>query len=180
MPRSTDKTFLQSRTQLTILWNDDADPARQFFYLTAREQWDLRAYFQFTVKLSDQDAVLHRRAVTHSQPSLPHRAGRALARLERLITNGPEADPTYQRQRRAARRAALVYAKAHDKKPRALSVRAEMQPEPDAKKFAQALIQIARQRLADEHESTAATPLIGSLRTDPRSAGDSSHPNEVA
>lgn len=163
------------------LWENDGSPNhRCFLYLTVREQWDLHTYFQFTVKLSELDAVHHRHAVTDSQPSLPARAGRAFARLERLIEHGPEADPTYQRQRRAARKAALANAKANNKKARVLSVRAGMKSELDANKLAQALIQIARQRLAEANALAAAIPPTDSPRTDPRSAGDSTHPNAAA
>lgn len=49
--------------------------------LSPPEQWTLHSYYEFTKHLSDDQLLAHRAAVSRAQPSLPHRAGKAFAKL---------------------------------------------------------------------------------------------------
>lgn len=157
VPRSSSKHYLHTRARLRTIW--DGETSRSwFFYLTAREQWDLHNYFQFTVDLADRDALCHRQAVTDDNPSLSHQAGKAVARLDRLIAHGPDDDPAYQREREQARKHAHTKAADTGKKPRVLTIRAEMRPDVDYKKIARALLMTARDLQEESDDSTARTP----------------------
>jgi hypothetical protein len=47
--------------------------------ISVRQQWDIHAYFQPSKDLSNIELRQHRRDVTTHDPSLPQRAGKALA-----------------------------------------------------------------------------------------------------
>ena len=49
--------------------------------LSPAEQWMLHSYYEFTKHLTDDQLLAHRAAVSKAQPSLPHRAGKAFAKL---------------------------------------------------------------------------------------------------
>ena len=100
--------------------------------LSPTEQWTLHSYYEFTKHLSDSGLLAHRAAVSRAQPSLPHRAGKALARLrlfsDRLSDHQDKiAAPSYQRVKH--RKGALTK----------LTVFSEVHPEIDVAKLIDAL-----------------------------------------
>lgn len=78
MPRLSIDRYLQLYTALHDAWLSN----RQVFgYLPTQDQYYLHRFFQLSHELTSIELVAHRRQVSAEQPSLPHCAGRALARL---------------------------------------------------------------------------------------------------
>jgi hypothetical protein len=135
MPRLNHNDYTKRHHFLMKAW---LEFPRIYSALSPRQQWDIHAYFQPSKELTDAQLREHRRSISASQPSLPHRAGRAFVVI----------DDTYQRA------AALP-----DRKRSPLSdhpvkdvVRTYpiMKPEPDSKRLAKAFIRLA-QAMYDEH-----------------------------
>jgi hypothetical protein len=103
------------------------------------EQWTLHSYYEFTKHLSDQELLAHRAIVSKTQPSLPHRAGKAFARL-RLFSDRLS---THQDKISAA-----GYQKTKHRKgaPTHLTVFGEVHPEIDVAKMFDALNDYRRSR----------------------------------
>ncbi len=53
-------------------------------YLSSAEQWQLHDFFQPTKGWTDQQLLAHRSQITQERPSLPHQAGRALAKIDEI------------------------------------------------------------------------------------------------
>jgi hypothetical protein len=94
--------------------------------LTPNEQWDLHNFYVVTQEMTDPELRLHRRLMMDVDPSLPQRAGRAYAKLQRgdwsqagtvTVTKG-----------------------------RAITVRSVVKPNPDLKKLAGLLLGIAMEQ----------------------------------
>lgn len=49
--------------------------------LSPSEQWTLHSYYEFTKNFRVSELLAHRALITQAQPSLPQRAGKALAAL---------------------------------------------------------------------------------------------------
>ena len=79
MTRLTNTTYLIQHHQLKSEWFSEGGGA--FALLSPTEQWTLHSYYEFTKSLSDKELCAHRAAVTRAQPSLPQRAGKAIAHL---------------------------------------------------------------------------------------------------
>lgn len=60
-----------------------------FTILSPTEQLHLHAFFAFTKRPTPVELGAHRAAVTAAEPSLPHRAGKAFARLRPFLTLPP-------------------------------------------------------------------------------------------
>lgn len=107
--------------------------------LSPTEQWALHSYYEFTKHMTDTELLTHRAAVSRTQPSLPHRAGKAFARL-RLFSDRLSghrdmiSSPGYQR------------AKHRKGAPTKLTVFSEVHPEIDVAKMIDALNDYRRSR----------------------------------
>lgn len=107
--------------------------------LSPTEQWALHSYYEFTKRLTDDQLLAHRAAVSRAQPSLPHRAGKAFARLrlfsDRLSSHRDKiSTPGYQK------------AKHRKGAPTRLTVLSEVHPEIDVAKMIDALNDYRRSR----------------------------------
>lgn len=83
MPRLTNKQFLQ---QHDLLAHAHRDEPLIFGSVSTTEQWALHDFFAPAHDLSSEELLAHRRTITEEQPSLPHRAGRALAHVRANFT----------------------------------------------------------------------------------------------
>lgn len=99
-----------------------------FSLLAPNEQWDLHNFYLVTQEMTVTELQLHRQVVKSIDPSLPQRAGRAYAKLER---------GDWKR---------IDYAVTP--KGRAITIRSVVKPRPDYAKYAKTLIEfvIAQQR----------------------------------
>ncbi len=88
--------------------------------LSPTEQWTLHSYYEFTKHLTDTESLAHRAAITRTDPSLPHRAGKAFSRLrlfaDRLSNHRDKiAVPDYQKtkHRKGASTRLTVFSEVH-------------------------------------------------------------------
>jgi hypothetical protein len=113
---------------LREVWLDDRS---RFGGLTVNQEWDLHAYYVPSKELTDGELLQHRSAVTNERPSLPSKASKPyqalMAGTAHAVSYGP------------------VITKAKLKGYR-LVVRGVARPEPDFKKVAQALLELAREQ----------------------------------
>jgi hypothetical protein len=104
----------------------------------------LHAYFVPTKDLSNNELLAHRRVISIEQPSLPQRAGRALAHVKRNF------DMAYQRANgdRKVFRQTLSHLSPGDavviKRGRQVRAVAIGRPEPDYKLMAKVLLDVVR------------------------------------
>jgi hypothetical protein len=141
MPRLTPKQYLKAHDQLRRFWlhNDMV-----FGALSSAEQYQIHDYFQPSKDLSDLELLAHRDRITKERPSLPHQAGRALAKLR------DAAAVLSVRRLRMAK--APAGAKVRRQGNRHLTVRAVVKPEPDMQKLARALVMLAEHRVKHRRE----------------------------
>jgi hypothetical protein len=78
MPRLTDTDYLEAHYYLKEAWK--AHQGVAFGLLLWHEQRALHDYFLLSKRMSDKALLDHRQLITKSHSSLPHRAGKALAR----------------------------------------------------------------------------------------------------
>ena len=135
MPRVTFSQYLGRRQLLVVeYWENDA---WAFTELEPHEQWELYEYFQ-PHKHPTEAELRQYLASIPADSSLPQRAGRAFKRIE-LTLKIPAA------QRAEARRQPGV-------KGAPVKIKPLVQPEPDFRKIARALIQLARYQLEQEKD----------------------------
>lgn len=137
MTRLTNTTYLTQHHQLKTEWFSESGGA--FIMLSPSEQWALHGYYEFTKRLSDDQLLVHRAAVSKAQPSLPHRAGKAFTRLrlftDRLSSHRDKISaPGYQQ------------AKHRKGAPTHLTVFSEVHPKIDVAKLIDALNDYRRQQ----------------------------------
>jgi hypothetical protein len=118
MPRLTNQRYLAIHDALRIFWLDHRST---YGCLTSRQQHALHIFFRPAEALSDEDLVAHRTAITSRYPSLPHRAGRAVAALTRATSTGS------------------THSAARSDGDRTVTVRAIAKPIPDYKTVARTL-----------------------------------------
>ena len=87
MPRLTNQSYLFQHHQLRHQFL--SIEKNNFFLLTANEQWDLFSYFFPHEQGSDELLLEHRATMTAFDRSLPHRAGRAYAKLQAIDQRMP-------------------------------------------------------------------------------------------
>jgi hypothetical protein len=80
MPRITPITYISRHHQLKQLWSEYP---RWFSYLTPNDQMALHTYYLLTLDKTDEELLTHHSNVKIGDSTLPQRAGRAYARLER-------------------------------------------------------------------------------------------------
>lgn len=141
MPRLTHSTYLAQRDVLRELWV--RSEGRAFAVLLPLEQWDLHEFFAIRVALSDEGLREQRKLATTHDLSLPQRAGRALKNLNERLA----ADAVRLEAERAAEASAPTPAKRKYRKNanRTIRVRSVVHPQPDAAKFARALLDLAKE-----------------------------------
>jgi len=101
--------------------------------LSPVEQWALHSYYEFTKSMTDKELLAHRAVVSKAQPSLPHRAGKAIAKLE-TFTKRLEAyrtGPHTSTQKKGV--------------PYKIRVLSQLNPDIDPKLMAKILIEMARE-----------------------------------
>jgi hypothetical protein len=123
MTRLTHSTYSDRRECLREAW---IHSQRTFFVLTAKEQWDLHNFYVVTQEMTSPELRLHRRLVKQVDPSLPQRAGRAYAKLER---------GDWKR---------IDYAVTP--KGRAITIRTLVKPKPDLERYARTILAYVRRR----------------------------------
>ena len=136
MPRLTQHMYTARRNELREAWFSD-NP--RWVSLTVREQRLLHDYFAPSLDFSTSDLRTYRREVTKYQPSLPHQASK-----------------TFHKFRGLKAQSAKVPAVARGGH---LRVRTKLRPEPDARRVALVLRELARKRnpeSRDKPKSTAA------------------------
>lgn len=123
MPRVTYETYRQRHLQLRQLWNE-----RQgvFVLLDPREQWAVHEYFLCADNPTETELHAHYITLKVEGSSLPSRAGKAYAELQRRL--------------QAGRPVQKVYAASEVSKSKVLSVRPLVQPSVDIDRFVDALL----------------------------------------
>jgi uridine kinase len=123
MSRLTKIHYLKTCHTLAKKWREDKG---DYAFYSEQDQRYIHDYFRPSEDLTDEQRLAHRIAITKLHPSLPAKAGRALKK--------PKYEP-----------ALVVYRRRNGgKQLRAISVRAVIRPQPDAKSFAQAILDMAR------------------------------------
>jgi hypothetical protein len=133
MPRLTTPTYLFHHHQLKALW---AKGSKQFSYLSPNDQLALHKYYLFALDKTELELVAHRRNVHSGDPSLPHRAGRAFAKLMR----GERSKVGYSQMPNGRR----------------ISVRPLTRPTPDIELLAKALLQMAMREVEEREDKNQA------------------------
>jgi hypothetical protein len=111
-----------------------------FSFLTPAEQGQLHDFFQLSKDLTPEQLSAHREQITRQRPSLPHQAGRALSHLNAEAAHWA-ADLQHQR---------VLAGKGSNTRQHNITVRSVVRPEIGARKFADALIKIAREKLGSD------------------------------
>lgn len=128
MPRLTAQHYLELHAILQGQWLTNPRP---FSYITAKQQWDIHAYFQPHRQWSDAGLLAYRKQVTIADPSLPHRAGRA---LKKLIEN------TRHMEALAVQASTSTDSKHHIGNMKPVAIYPLVKPEIDTHKIARALV----------------------------------------
>lgn len=147
MPRVTFKQYLDQRAFLRLAW-EEFD--QLYSLLPAQQQWQLHRYYQPLSSHTDDELRAYRAHVRQVEPSLPAQAGRLYAKLHRVYDTGIDAAKAQQRPRgRNATKSPPRPTRVHAGT-RQITVRAVARPEPDLKKFSEALIALAEQMGQEE------------------------------
>ncbi len=125
-----------------------------YSYLSSAEQWHLHDFFQPTKDWTDDDALAHRAEITKERPSLPHQAGRALAKIDEIA---PRLAITQVRQHHASASGQPARRSNVRSKERHVTVRAVANPEPDTERLARVVIAMAEHLARQENTSTNAS-----------------------
>jgi hypothetical protein len=124
MSRLTNARYLKTCDSLAKKWHERMD---DFSFYSPEDQRYIHDYFRPSEDLTDEQRIAHRVAITNQHPSLPALAGRALKRHSYLPVP-------------------LIYVGGKGgKQLHALTVRSVIRPQPDTKKFAQAILALAEQ-----------------------------------
>jgi len=145
MPRLTTKDYLRTHDRPRRLWLHDG---RLFAELTPTEQWQLHDFFRPDKDWSDLELLQHRDRVTAERPSLPHQAGRAVAKFWTTSAK------LGMRRERAAKAPAGAAERVRQED-RRLSIKAVARPEVDARKLARTFIYVAQARANRQREEQA-------------------------
>jgi hypothetical protein len=58
-----------------------------YFYIPSLDKQYLKDYYQLAGNLTDTELLVYRRDISQLQPNLPQRAGRALAKLDKVAAS---------------------------------------------------------------------------------------------
>jgi hypothetical protein len=132
MPRITYETYRKRHLILRQLWSE-----RQglFILISPVEQWALHEYYLCAERATEQSLLAYYQHIRSTQPSLPHRAGKAYAELGRRLQAGRPVKGTRHG--------------VEGKNGKVLSVRSQVQPTVDVDAYIKTVMQIV-DRLAVE------------------------------
>ncbi len=133
MPRITNQHYLRTRREVQRLWQEGG----HFANLNAHDQLALHAYFAPSKDLDESGLLALRQAISVEYPSLPSQAGKAWARLQRIL-DGQELPYPLTRPRRRQPVEVGSRRKAHN-----IIVYGELRPEPDVRRIARAIVTMA-------------------------------------
>lgn len=139
MPRITQAKYNERHD---ILRDILLEESHYFSVLEPTEQWAVHEYYATSFDLTNRQLGTYRREVTKRSPSLPHRAGRAVQKFKREIlalearTKQVVAEQSPVGKRRYRRKSDTF-----------IQIGAEVHPTPDMRKLAEALIEVARERV---------------------------------
>ena len=132
MPRVTYETYRKRHLILRQIWSEQHG---LFILISPMEQWALHEYYLCAESATEESLLAYYQRIKSTQPSLPHRAGKAYAELGRqLQTKRP-----VQQIRKGV----------EGKNAKVLNVRPLVQPTVDVDAYIQAVMQIV-DRLAIE------------------------------
>ncbi|MBV9832016.1 MAG: hypothetical protein JOZ82_10530 [Marmoricola sp.] len=126
-----------------------------FTVLTVEQQWALHRYYQTQREARPAELLEARAKLARKQLSLPHRAGRAYARLARCLVVAHEfaQGDDLKLHEAIAVLAAPVHRNLHPEDEEFRPIAPLGQPEPDAESLAKAILLLVEQLQADvEHE----------------------------
>jgi hypothetical protein len=95
------------------------------------DQLNIHGFYAPYLKLTDEQAIHHRRQVTADYSSLPHRASKTFKKVAALIR--PDGTRAYMRRSSSKSKERRVY------------ISALARPEPDIDKLARVLLEVARE-----------------------------------
>lgn len=138
MPRLTRRDYIAHHNFLKQIWDQHSE---LFAVLPVKQQWEVHRYYQLSHDLSEEQLVDHRKTIEREDPSLPQRASKAYARLDRAFRYAFEASKGDE----AAFREAVNHfipgkSIVHGK--RRIRVGAVVKPEINLERFARALIEL--------------------------------------
>ncbi|WZH35538.1 MAG: hypothetical protein PIR02_12215 [Microbacterium enclense] len=133
MSRLTNTTYLTNRSALGEYWKRSE---LGWSRLNFEDQCTLHEYYEPSMDLTDDEAIMYRQAVTAKWPSLPHRAGKAYAEFTKVIAQ-LEAAPQRPKRALGRRRTNKSYVIRTD---------ALVRRDVDFDKLARALLAIARDK----------------------------------
>ena len=135
MPRVTYTTYRNRHLILRQLW---AEHEGVFSRIKPGEQWALHSYYLCAVKMTEHTLRNHYLRIRDMRSSLPHRAGKAYARLKRSVT------PPAVRLTRPVSNMTIR------KRAGKIVVQPLVRPQPDVDRLAKVLIRMARESLRQD------------------------------
>lgn len=143
-----DQTFLYRHQFLHMVW---VGLPSFLTTLTYNQQRALHDYYLPTQPLTDEQLLVHRAKMAKRWPALASMGGKAFRQLERTyleVTRAADGDP--DRLRVLLRSRVHYTVGAPNKKGRRILVTGLARPEVDNKRFARAVVDLARQIAAEE------------------------------
>jgi len=140
MARVTNNEYLRRHHLLKPLRNDHRRLV--FGVLSPNQQWDLHRYYLTGSTNADEKLLLERDDLRQEAPSLPQRAGKAFAKLERLYN---QAEARTGNDELKFCRVVLSFIPARVIKNRKVKVLPLATPEPNLKAIARALMALAEE-----------------------------------
>lgn len=129
MPRITFATYCERRKRLASVWQQ---ATYGFVRLAPSQQRELYEYYRFTEPLSDSVLRRHWLDIRTSKSSLPQRASRSYLALEHLLVRSQELPQAISAGSRSNKKYFRVYGYIRE--------------EPDARKVARVLLEMARKQ----------------------------------
>ncbi len=153
MPRLTNQRYLVSSLWLSEIWNSNLKTL--FALLSVQRQCDLHAYFQPTKDLTYEALLEHRRVISREFPDLPAKAGRYCSRMWEIYDEAVNFAKDNEHLTQAYI-SDVVAPLQTDRSGRRIGLAAVAKPEPDLRRFALALIQMAQLELLSKRHSDKA------------------------
>lgn len=151
MPRLTNQNYLRSHAQLRKLWLDNP---RSYDDLKPNEQWALHEFFVPYEDCPDAELLTHRQRMTKQDPSLPQRAGRALAQYRQIL---------------AGRKSPVVVtASPPGRQGYPVVAHALMRPEIDMNKLSAGIYEAAKKYVAEHSKDLPVVPTTQSPKLTPK------------
>lgn len=140
MPRLTRRDYITRHNFLKQIW---AHHSELFAVLPVKQQWEVHRYYQLSHGLSEEQLVDYRKTIEREEASLPQRASKAYAQLDRVFRYAFEvSEGDGAKFRETVNRFTADKSVGHGKK--RLRVGAVVKPEPDLERFSKALVELAK------------------------------------